>query len=411
MSDRAGTNGSDRAGTNGSDRAGTNGKAASGGSLHPAFTFETFVVGASSRVAHAAALAVSEHPGKTYNPVSIHGPSGVGKSHLLHALAHRISQTSNFLVLMTTGEAFTNRYIHATQNHALDDFLEDCAGYDVLLIDDVQFLSDKKKTQDALLEISSNLLGLGRQIVLTSDRKPLEIEEFSGRLANHLRGGLEVKLELPDYETRVAVAKARAAQAGRELPAETAEFLADQVTTSLRELEGALTGLTHVADLHSRPLSIEMARLALRDFLPEGISSLEDGGTTLRDRLPSTDSLESGALAATSSQGGTPTVGNPSGAVNADDVIQVIADYFEVPLKQILSPVKIRTVVKARQIGMFLTRELTPLSLAQVGKRFGGRDHTTVLYALRCVEKLVAKKPELLEEIELLRTRISNRRR
>lgn len=388
-------------GTRGANERGANERgavdAAAVGHLHGSHTLESFVVGAGSRVAHAAVLAVAEHPGRTYNPLCVQGPPGVGKTHLLQGLARRLATTSrpssaigsHPQVHYTTGEAFTNRYIASTQSRELGAFLDELCGVDVLILDNLQFVVGKKRTQDALLEIATTLLSNDRQLVVSCDRKPSDLEEFSGRLLSLLRGGLEAPIESPSFDTRVAVVTAKARQKGFELPEVTAEFLAHHVTGSLRELEGALTCLINVAQLHGSGASVSVAE-ETTSGAPAGVSGRKTALTLSLARVALDDFLPSGGAAVPK-------------AITAEAIIDAVVEFFKIPLKDVLSPVKVRTVVRARQVGMFLTRELTPLSLAQIGARFGGRDHTTVLYALRCVEHVHSRDPEFLAELDLLR--------
>jgi chromosomal replication initiator protein len=294
-------------------------------------------------------------------------------------------------VHFTTGEAFTNRYIASTtQGSNLGAFLDELCDVDVLIIDDLQFLVGKKRTQEALLEIASSLLANDRQLVVSCNCKPSDLEEFSVPLLSLLRGGLAAPIESPSFDTRVQVVKAKALGKGYELPDVTAEFLARHVTGSLRELEGALICLINVAQLHGPEGGESVAGPSTTDTT----SAVSGSGATLTiglARIALDDFLPSGGAAVPK-------------AITAEAIIDAVADFYKIPLKDVLSPVKVRTVVRARQVGMFLTRELTPLSLAQIGARFGGRDHTTVLYALRCVERVHSRDPEFLADLDLLRS-------
>ena len=359
-------------------------------SLPKSKTLESFVVGTGSRVAHAAILAAAEHPGRTYNPICVQGPPGIGKTHLLQGLAHHLASPSHLRVNYTTGESFTNRYIAATQSHKLQEFLDQLCDVDVLILDNLQFIAGKRRTQDAFLEIASTLVANDRQVVLSCDRKPTELEKLSSRLLALLRGGLEAPIHPPSLDTRIAVVTAMAREKGFELPEATATFLARHVTGSLRELDGALTSLINVAHVHG-PLAIDTrGRVPVDDDRPGLTLTLDLARMALNDFLPS-------------GSGGVPK------AITPEVIIDAVVDFYKVPLKDVLSPIKVRTIVRARQVGMFLTRELTPLSLAQIGARFGGRDHTTVLYALRCVERVHSRDPEFLAELDLLRSYLGKR--
>jgi len=340
----------------------------SGGSpLNRELALESFVVGVGSRVAFAAATAVAEFPGKTYNPFCLYGPSGVGKTHLLQGVARQLLRTTNLRTLYTTGEAFTNAYVDAAARNELDKFHGRCLDQEVLIVDDLQFLSGKERTLESFLHVFSSLIAERRQIVFACDQNPDELPSFPERLISGFRAGLTTPIEPPVFETRVAILTQKARQRGRELPLVTAEYLAQQVSDNVRELEGALLRLLAITDVHRSPLSVDTAELAVREL----------------DGRPSTPR-----------------------AVTVEAIVDAVVEYYDVCREDLLSPSKVRSVVHARQVGMFLARELTGLSLEQIGVGFGGRDHSTVVYANRCVRKRAASRVDIRTDLKVLRSRI-----
>ena len=336
----------------------------------PHLELEDFVVGPGNRVAYAAATAVVEHPGKTYSPLCVHGPSGVGKTHLLQGIARQLEETSSLAVCHSSSEDFTNSYIEAASRRNLGPFharYRDCA---VLILDDIHFLAGKKKTLSEFLSIVEHHLGLNNQVVLSSSVDPGELAGLPPRLLGRFRSGLITPIEVPNFETRVAAVSAMADRKGLRLPSVTAEYLAQHVTDNLRELEGALNCLINIARLHQSPLTLEMAKAALDEFLDIG-------------------------------------QGSPAGGVSSESIIDIVLDHYEMDAADLLSARKVRTIVRARQVGMYLARQLTPLSLTQIGSLFGGRDHTTVLYALRQIEKNLSSDQRLRSEVETIRSRLS----
>lgn len=331
---------------------------------------EDFIVGPGTRVAVAAATAVVEHPGKTYSPLCVHGPSGVGKTHLLQGIAVQLGETSNLDVRSDSSEEFTNRYIEGAGRRDLGPFHSYYRDCDVLILDDIHFLAGKKKTLEEFLSIVEHHLNMKNQVVLSSSVDPAELAGLPPRLLGRFRSGLVTPVELPNFETRVAVVSGMAERKGFRLPSVTAEYLAQHVTENLRELEGALNCLINIAQLHQSPLTLEMAKGALDEFLDLG-----------RD--------------------------HPAAGVGAQSIIDVVLDHYEMEPKDLLSAKKVRTIVRARQVGMYLARQLTPLSLTQIGTLFGGRDHTTVLYALRRIEKSLPGDHRLRSEVETIRSRLS----
>jgi chromosomal replication initiator protein len=337
--------------------------------LNRDLTFENFIVGPGSRVAYAAALAISELPGKTYNPLYIHGEPGTGKTHLLQAISHRLAATSNLTQIYVTAESFTNEYIRAVEIRELDPFRARYRGTDVLLVDDVQFLSAKAKTQEEFFHTFCALLAENRQIVLASNCHPQDIKQFNENLSSRFRWGLLAQLSPPAFETRVSALLHKAQLRGQKLELEAAKHLVRHVVANLHELEGALTRLISLATLHRSALNLEMAHLTLREILDE--------------EKPS------------------------AGAITVDSILTVLQEYYGVKAKELLSSSKMRSLSYPRQIGMYLARELTPLSLEQIGLRFGGRDHTTVLYAQKRIDKLLKRSVQTRTDLQVLKSRIT----
>lgn len=331
---------------------------------------DDFVVGPGSRVAYAAATAVLEHPGKTYSPLCIHGPSGVGKTHLLHGIAQRLRETSNLKVCQASAESFTNHFIEAAGHRNLAPFHAMYRECEVLILDDIHFLAGKKKTLDEFFSIFEFHLNRNNQVVLSSAIDPSDMAGLPGRLLARFRSGLITPVEVPNFETRAEVVERMAERKGFRLPSVTAEYLAQHVTENFRELEGSLNCLINVSKLHQSPLTLEMAKVALDEFLDMGASP-------------------------------------HSGGVGARNIIDAVLSHFGIDEQDLLSAKKVRTVVRGRQVGMYLARQLTPLSLNQIGSLFGGRDHTTVLYALRRIEAALANDGALRSDIETLRSRLS----
>ncbi|MFM8611421.1 MAG: chromosomal replication initiator protein DnaA [Actinomycetota bacterium] len=304
-------------------------------------TFDTFVIGPSNRFAHAAALAVAEAPGQAYNPLVIHGATGLGKTHLLQAVAHYVTVSNPRLrTCYATCEAFTNDFIEALREKRIEQFKARYRGYDVLLIDDIQFLSGREGIQEEFFHTFNTLHEGGSQIVLSSDRPPREIARLEDRLRSRFEWGLITDVQTPDLETRIAILRKKAARDA--LVIEDGEVLAQiamRVQTNIRELEGALTRSVAFATLNGEPLTVELVRDVLQNQYPE-------------DARP----------------------------VTVEGVQRVVAEYFSLTVEDLRSERRTQTVVFPRQVAMYLSRELTDLSLPQIGRSFGGRDHTTIHY-------------------------------
>lgn len=313
--------------------------------LHPDYNFDNFVVGSCNRFAHAAALAVSERPAESFNPLFLHGSVGVGKTHLMHAIAHGVRQRKPEARILTLScEQFTNHFIHALKSGSFDAFREHYRQADVLIVDDVHLLSNKQRTQEEFFHTFNVLHAAGRQIVLSSDAPPQEIPSLQERLVSRFKWGLTAEISKPAYETRVAILQRKAERRGVDLPDSVARFLAEQVQDNVRELEGSLMNLTAQAALDGQPISLRLAQRAIHNGAANG-------------RRP----------------------------VRMDDVLDAVTSHFGVKLPELQSKRRSQSIVGPRQVAMYLARKMTPLSLEEIGAYFGGRDHSTVIYAVQKV--------------------------
>jgi chromosomal replication initiator protein len=335
--------------------------------LNPKYTFETFVIGSSNRFPHAAAVAVAEAPGKAYNPLLVYGDSGLGKTHLLHAIGHYVRSLYNGAkVRYVSSEEFTNEFINAIRDDRQDRFKRRYRDVDVLLIDDIQFLEGKTQTQEEFFHTFNTLHNANKQIVLTSDRAPKRLEALEDRLRNRFEWGLITDVQPPDLETRIAILRKKAAMDRLSAPADVLEFIASKIQTNIRELEGALIRVTAFANLNRQEVDMTLAEIVLKDLIPEG--------------------------------------GEPE--ITAALIIAQTAAYFGLSIDELTGPSRGRHLVMARQIAMYLCRELTDLSLPKIGAQFGNRDHTTVMYADRKINQLLAERRAVFNQVSELTNRI-----
>ncbi|MGI8645905.1 MAG: chromosomal replication initiator protein DnaA [Nocardioides sp.] len=335
--------------------------------LNPKYTFETFVIGSSNRFPHAAAVAVSEAPGKAYNPLLVYGDSGLGKTHLLHAIGHYVrSLYAGAAVRYVSSEEFTNEFINAIRDDRQDRFKRRYRDVDVLLIDDIQFLEGKTQTQEEFFHTFNTLHNANKQIVLTSDRAPKRLEALEDRLRNRFEWGLITDVQPPDLETRIAILRKKAAMDRLSAPADVLEFIASKIQTNIRELEGALIRVTAFANLNRQEVDLTLAEIVLKELIPEG--------------------------------------GEPE--ITAALIIAQTAAYFGISIEDLTGPSRGRHLVMARQIAMYLCRELTPLSLPKIGAQFGNRDHTTVMYADRKINQLLAERRAVFNQVSELTSRV-----
>ena len=335
--------------------------------LNPKYTFETFVIGSSNRFPHAAAVAVAEAPGRSYNPLLIYGDSGLGKTHLLHAIGHYVrSLYAGAQVRYVSSEEFTNEFINAIRDDRQDRFKRRYRDVDVLLIDDIQFLEGKTQTQEEFFHTFNTLHNSNKQIVLTSDRAPKRLEALEDRLRNRFEWGLITDVQPPDLETRIAILRKKAAMDRLSAPADVLEFIASKIQTNIRELEGALIRVTAFANLNRQEVDLTLAEIVLKDLIPEG--------------------------------------GEPE--ITAALIIAQTSAYFGISIEDLTGPSRGRHLVMARQIAMYLCRELTPLSLPKIGAQFGNRDHTTVMYADRKINQLLAERRAVFNQVSELTNRV-----
>lgn len=335
--------------------------------LNPKYRFETFVIGSSNRFAHAAAVAVAESPAKAYNPLFIYGGSGLGKTHLLHAIGHYAKELGHArTVRYVSTEEFTNDYINSLRDNRGHDFQRRHREVDILLIDDIQFLEKKERTQEEFFHTFNTLHNANKQIVISSDRSPKALATLEDRLRTRFEWGLLADIQPPDLETRIAILQKKAAQERLHAPGEVLEFIASRVSNSIRELEGALIRVTAYANLSRSAVTLPIAEEVLRDFIPD-------------DQAPE---------------------------ITADQIMSSTSDYFGVSLEDLRGHSRSRVLVNARQVAMYLCRELTDLSLPRIGQAFGGRDHTTVMHADRKIRQQMAERRSLYNQIAELTNRI-----
>jgi chromosomal replication initiator protein len=338
-----------------------------GNRLNPKYTFETFVIGSSNRFAHAASVAVAESPAKAYNPLFVYGDSGLGKTHLLHAIGQYAQQLGNARsVRYVSTEEFTNDFINSLRDDKTQAFQRRYRDVDILLIDDIQFLENRERTQEEFFHTFNTLHNANKQLVITSDRSPRQLATLEDRLRTRFEWGLLADIQPPDLETRIAILQKKAAQERLFAPPDVLEFIASRVASSIRELEGALIRVTAFANLTRSPVELSLAEEVLRDFIPDGSGP----------------------------------------EITADQIMAATSDYFGVSLDDLKGHSRSRVLVNARQVAMYLCRELTDLSLPRIGQAFGGRDHTTVMHADRKIRQQMAERRSLYNQIAELTNRI-----
>ncbi|RZS91229.1 chromosomal replication initiator protein DnaA [Motilibacter rhizosphaerae] len=337
--------------------------------LNPRYLFETFVIGASNRFAHAAAVAVAEAPAKAYNPLFVYGGSGLGKTHLLHAIGHYAqSLYPGVRVRYVSSEEFTNDFINSIRDGRSETFRKRYRDIDVLLVDDIQFLENKEGTQEEFFHTFNTLHNQNKQIVLSSDRPPQQLVTLEDRLRNRFQWGLTTDVQPPDLETRIAILRKKAAQDGLDAPPEVLEYIASRISTNIRELEGALIRVTAFASLNRQGVDLGLAEIVLKDLIPD-------------DTGPE---------------------------ITASTIMGQTASYFGISIDDLCGSSRSRGLVQARQIAMYLCRELTDLSLPKIGQQFGGRDHTTVMHADRKIRTQLPEKRALYNQVTELTNRIKS---
>ena len=338
------------------------------GALNPDFTFTTFVEGNSNQIARAACLQVTQNPGKAYNPLFIYGGTGLGKTHLIHAVGNMLrARDASAQVVYQNCEYFVADMVRSLQHNAINEFKRRYRVLDALLIDDVQFLAGKERSQEEFFYTFNSLLESRQQVILTCDRYPKEVAGLEDRLKSRFGSGLTVAVEPPELETRVAILKSKAEQIQLGLPDEVAFFIAQRIRSNVRELEGALRRVYANAQFTGRPITLAFAKEVLSDLL------------TLQDKL-----------------------------VTIENIQRTVADYYKITIGELLSNSRLRLLSRPRQIAMALTKELTVLSLPEIGEAFGGRDHTTVLHACRRVRELQHSDPQIRDDYTNLLSTLTN---
>ncbi|MFI5611352.1 chromosomal replication initiator protein DnaA [Amycolatopsis sp. NPDC051903] len=340
--------------------------------LNEKYTFDTFVIGASNRFAHAAAVAVAEAPARAYNPLFIWGESGLGKTHLLHAVGHYAQRLfPGMRVRYVSTEEFTNDFINSLRDDRKVAFQRRYRDIDILLVDDIQFLEGKEGTQEEFFHTFNTLHNANKQIVVSSDRPPKRLETLEDRLRTRFEWGLITDIQPPELETRIAILRKKAAQDRLAVPGEVLEFIASRVEANIRELEGALIRVTAFASLNQQAVDVGLAEIVLRDLIPDSHAP----------------------------------------EITAPTIMGVTAEFFDVTLDDLCGPGKTKALATARQIAMYLCRELTDMSLPKIGQTFGGRDHTTVMHADKKIRKEMAERRRIYDQVQELTSRIKQRAR
>lgn len=338
--------------------------------LNPRYIFNSFVVGNSNRMAHAAALAVAEAPARAYNPLFLYGGVGLGKTHLMHSIAHYIlEQNPNAKVLYASSEKFTNELINSIRDDKNEAFRNKYRNIDVLLVDDIQFIAGKERTQEEFFHTFNTLHEANKQIIISSDRPPKEIETLEDRLRSRFEWGLIADIQSPDLETRIAILRKKAELESLSVPEDVLLFIAKTVISNIRELEGALNRIIAFSSLANKPISVELANEALKDLIS-------------KDK---------------------PRV------ITADYIQEIVADYFHLKVEDLKSAKRTRNIAYPRQIAMYLCRRLTDLSLPKIGEKFGGRDHTTIIHGFEKISKEINKDIELSQTINELESKITGK--
>ncbi len=339
-----------------------------GNTLDPRYTFENFVESSSTRLAYAAAQRIAETDDLVYNPLFIHGGVGLGKTHLMHAIAHHILENwPNRRVLYVSSEKFVYQFIRSLKDHNTLDFKETFRSVDVLMIDDVQFIAGKDASQEEFFHTFNALVDMRKQIILTADRSPHEMDDLTDRLRSRLGSGLTAAIHLPDLETRIAIMHKKAEALNMELSDKLAYFLGENITTNIRELEGALNRLAAHATLIQQDITVDLAQDLLRDLL-----------------------------------------GRVNRVVTLDEVQKKVAEFYQIKIADMHSSRRSRNIARPRQVAMYLCKSLTVKSFPEIGRAFGGRDHTTVMHAVNKVEELIEKDPSIAEDVRLLEKTLSS---
>ncbi|MCG2362169.1 chromosomal replication initiator protein DnaA [Staphylococcus epidermidis] len=332
-------------------------------------TFDTFVIGPGNRFPHAASLAVAEAPAEAYNPLFIYGGVGLGKTHLMHAIGHHVlSNKPNAKVIYTSSEKFTNEFIKSIRDNETEAFREKYRKIDVLLIDDIQFIQNKEQTQEEFFHTFNELHQNNKQIVISSDRPPKEIAKLEDRLRSRFEWGLIVDITPPDYETRMAILQKKIEEENLDIPPEALNYIANQIQSNIRELEGALTRLLAYSKLQGKPITTELTAEALKDIIQSPKSK----------------------------------------KITIQDIQKVVGQYYSVRIEDFSAKKRTKSIAYPRQIAMYLSRELTDFSLPKIGEEFGGRDHTTVIHAHEKIANDIKSDSTFKQEVENLEKEIRN---
>jgi chromosomal replication initiator protein len=336
--------------------------------MNPKYVFDLFVIGSSNRFAHAAALAVAEAPAQAYNPLFIYGGTGLGKTHLMQAIAQYVGQHSSELsVKYVTSETFMNDFINSLRDKRIEGFKQRYRTYDLLLVDDVQFFEHKERIQEEFFHTFNSLYEAGSQIVMSSDRPPREISTLEERLRSRFEWGLITDIQPPDLETRIAILRKKVKTDGIHVPdPQVLTFVASRIETNIRELEGALTRVVAFSSLTGRPMTVELAQEVLKDVFPQG------------------EAVE----------------------VSIRRIQEAVSERFSIPLAELTGEKRSQSIVYPRQVAMYLSRELTDSSLPKIGKEFGGRDHTTVIHATSKIARLIREDRSVYNLVQELTARI-----
>jgi chromosomal replication initiator protein len=338
--------------------------------LNPRYTFDTFVVGHGNRFAHAASLAVAEAPAKAYNPLFLYGGVGLGKTHLMQAIGHHVhSAKSHAKILYITSETFTNELINSIRDDRTVHFRNKYRGIDVLLVDDIQFLAGKERTQEEFFHTFNALHEAGKQIVISSDRPPKEIPTLEGRLRSRFEWGLTADIQSPDFETRVAILKKKAELSELSVSDEILSYIASKIQSNIRELEGALIRLVAFASLTMSEINVQLVDHVLKDLLD-----------------PSQDNVN----------------------LSVDLIKKATAEYYSVKLDDMSAKIRTKEIATARQVAMYLARDLTGTSLPKIGEEFGGRDHTTVLHAYAKIKTAVKNNKSVGEAVKTITSKLKS---
>jgi chromosomal replication initiator protein len=339
--------------------------------LNSKYTFETFVPGDSNRFAFAAALAAAENPGDTYNPLFIYGGVGLGKTHLMQAIGNRVHQEDpSKRILYMTSETFMNEMINAIQQKNTYEFRAKLRKVDVLLVDDVQFIAGREATQQEFFNMFNELHGENKQIVLTSDKPPKDIQRLEERLCSRFEWGLVADIQAPDEETRAAILREKIRQEKYEVPDEVVAMIAREIKSNVRELEGGLNRLVAYSNLTGNPITLELSETALREIIDSRKVKI----------------------------------------ITAEMIMQSVSDYYNVTLGEMIGPTRKREITIPRQVAIYLTREMTGMSLPQIGSVFGGRDHTTIMHSCKVMENTVREDPGMKSLVNSIKRQIESAR-